>query len=367
MRVIISAGGTGGHLYPALALAAALPPRVKSEDILIVTGAGSLERDLVNEAGFKVRALDAPGFRRKLSPELLTNAYKIRLATRMAADIIKEFEPDVVVGFGGAVTFPMLRAAKARRLPTAIQEQNVVPGLANKYLGRAADLIAVAWPEAAAGWPKGRRVAVTGNPVRLDHLELTREAARRELDLPEAGAVVTIFGGSQGALHLNQVIVDVYASLAGEDTTLLHLTGARDYGDIVNAWSAAGANSHVKILPYLDRMGLAYRASDLVICRAGASTLAELAAYGVPSILIPYPYAANDHQAKNAAVFESAGAALVTADTVLTAADLARDASALLADRNKLASMARAAAGIGRPRAAAELADLVIELADKVE
>jgi UDP-N-acetylglucosamine--N-acetylmuramyl-(pentapeptide) pyrophosphoryl-undecaprenol N-acetylglucosamine transferase len=322
---------------------------------------------LVSEAGFTLRALDAPGFRRKLSPELLTNAYKIRLATRLAADIIKEFNPDVVVGFGGAVTFPMLRAAKARHIPTAIQEQNVVPGLANKYLGRAADLIAVAWPEAAAGWPKSRRVEVTGNPVRLEHLELTRDAARRELDLTESGGVVTVFGGSQGARHLNQVIVDAYTSLASADTTLLHLTGARDYSDIVNAWSAAGANPHVKMLPYLDRMGLAYRASDLVICRAGASTLAELAAYGAPSILIPYPYAANDHQAKNAAVFKSAGAAWIIADAALTAAGLARDAAALLADKKKLAAMAGAAADIGRPRAAAELADLVIELADKVE
>ncbi len=311
--------------------------------------------------------MDVPGFRRKLSPELVTNAFKIKRATKRVAVWLDEFKPDVAVGFGGAVTFPVIRTAAARGLPVAIQEQNAVPGMANRYLGRLANAIAVAGPAAIKSWPKNRRVVVTGNPIRLDRLGTKRGAARRELDLPAAGRVVTIFGGSQGARHLNNEAVRAYATLAGPDTTILHLTGARDFADIVNGWSAAGANPHVKMLPYLDDMGLAYRASDLVICRAGASTLAELAAYGVPAILIPYPHATHDHQTKNAAIAVNAGAAVLLPDADLTAESLSAVASELLSNGHKLATMTRAALTTGYPDAASTLANLVIGLANKVE
>ncbi len=326
-----------------------------------------MESELVERAGYAFRRLDAPGFRRKLSPELVTNAYKINRAAKRAGAWLDEFKPDVGIGFGGAVTFPVIRTAKARGVPVVIQEQNVVPGMANRYLGRLADAIAIAGPAAKKGWPKSKRLVVTGNPIRLDRLTTDRGEARRELELPETGRVVTIFGGSQGARHLNNEAVRAYAALAGPQTAILHLTGARDFGDIVNAWSAAGANPHVKMLPYLDDMGLAYRASDLVICRAGASTLAELAAYGVPAVLIPYPYAANDHQTKNAAVAVNAGAAAVLPDAELTAASLSALVGELLSDSQKLTDMAKAAVAAGYPDAATKLANLVIELANKVE
>lgn len=322
---------------------------------------------MVERAGWPVRWLEAPGFRRKLSPELVANVYKINRAAKKAGVWLAEFDPDVAVGFGGAVTFPVIRTAKAQDVSVIIQEQNAVPGLANRYLGRLADVIAVAGPAAKKGWPRGWPVVVTGNPIRLKHLGTSRATARQALQLPPDGHVVTVFGGSQGARHLNDEIVKAYTALAKPEITLLHLTGARDYGDIVNAWSAAGANPHVKMLPYLDDMGLAYRASDLVICRAGASTLAELAAYGVPAILVPYPYAANDHQTKNAAVVADAGAAVVLPDAELSADSLAVITAGLLVDEGRLVTMARSAAATGYPDAARTLASLVMELADKVE
>lgn len=327
-----------------------------------------MERELVAEAGYESRVIDAPGIRRKISAEAVRAALKITSASGRAAQIIKEFKPDAVVGFGGAVTYPVVRAASKAGVPTVIQEQNVVPGLANKYLSRLADAVAVASPEAAAGWPGGRNTRVTGNPIRIDRLDTPRSEARRELNLTEGTKVVTVFGGSQGAKHINESVVGAYGALDKiDDLELLHITGRRDFDDTVKAWSAAGASPKIKLLPYLDGMGAAYRASDLVICRAGASTLAELGVYGVPAIIIPYPYATGNHQAKNAALPEAAGAALVIKDEELNSDIIADSLSSLLGDTRQLKSMAEAMRGTGRPGAANDLANLVIEVAGKVK
>jgi UDP-N-acetylglucosamine--N-acetylmuramyl-(pentapeptide) pyrophosphoryl-undecaprenol N-acetylglucosamine transferase len=368
MRVIISAGGTGGHLYPALALAAEIASRDSENKILFITGAGAAERKLPQDAGFETRAIDAPGIRRKLSAEAFGAALKITRAAAKAAAIIKEFNPDAVVGFGGAVTYPVIRAAAKAGIPTVIQEQNVIPGMANKYLSRLATFVAIAGPEAAEGWPRGRDIRVTGNPVRLGQLDLPRGEARQELGLDQNTAVVTVFGGSQGAKHINEAVVGAYRELDKiEGLQLLHITGTRDFDETVKAWSAAGASGKVKLLPYLDGMGAAYRASDLVVCRAGASTLAEVGAYGVPAILIPYPYAANNHQAKNAASPESAGAALVIKDEDLNAEILTESINLLIRDPARLRSMAEAMKKTARPNAARDLANLVIEAANTVK
>jgi UDP-N-acetylglucosamine--N-acetylmuramyl-(pentapeptide) pyrophosphoryl-undecaprenol N-acetylglucosamine transferase len=372
MRVIISAGGTGGHLYPAIATADALASLDKKTEILFITGVSALERELVNKAGYTLVTLDAPGLRRKLSPDLFAAVYKAGRGLAKATEAVKGFDADAVIGFGGAVTYPVVRAAKKLGIPAVIQEQNTIPGLANTYLSKMADIVAVSWEETGTLLKKGTKIVVTGNPIRTTGLNATKANARAALGLPEEGQVVTVFGGSQGARHINEVTAAAYKQIGREKKlTLLHVTGSRDYHEIVQAWSRGGASENVKMLPYLDGMGQAYRASDLMVCRAGASTLAELAAFGTPSILIPYPYASNDHQSRNAAVFEKAGAAKVIADEALNAPGLAEAIAKLVADKNHLKTMAGAGKKLGRPNAAADLAALIydvgIKRADKVK
>ncbi|MFA5867534.1 MAG: undecaprenyldiphospho-muramoylpentapeptide beta-N-acetylglucosaminyltransferase [Actinomycetota bacterium] len=364
--MIISAGGTGGHLYPAIATADALASLDKKTEILFITGASALERELVAKAGYAVKTLDVPGLRRKLSSDLVAAVYKAGRGLAKATDLVKNFGADAVAGFGGAVTYPVVRAAKKLGLPAVIQEQNMLPGLANKYLSRTVDVVAVSWEGAKQAFSRGANVVVTGNPVRTTGLEASRSEARAALELPVDGLVVTVFGGSQGARHINEVASASYGRLNSvEGLTLLHLTGTRDYHETVQAWSREGAPDNVKMLPYLDGMGQAYRASDLMVCRAGASTLAELAVFGTPAILIPYPYASNDHQTKNAEVFNRAGAALVIADQDLSPKNLTAGIKELATDKDRLKSMARAVKKLGRPEAAGDLAALILEVANK--
>jgi UDP-N-acetylglucosamine--N-acetylmuramyl-(pentapeptide) pyrophosphoryl-undecaprenol N-acetylglucosamine transferase len=372
MRVIISAGGTGGHLYPAIATADALASLEKNIEILFITGATAQEREFVTGAGYTVKQLDAPGLRRKLSPELITAIYKAGRSLSKAVDLVKPFNADVTVGFGGSVTYPVLRAAATLGMPVVIQEQNMVPGLANKYLARTADIIAVSWDDAAPTFSGSRRVEVTGNPIRTKHLTMTREEARVALNLPLESFVVTVFGGSQGARRINLATVDAYKKIRAETGIfLLHLTGTRDYDETVKAWSREGASDRVKMLPYLDGMGQAYRASDLIVCRAGASTLAELATFGAPAVLIPYPYASGDHQNKNARIFRDAGAAVVINDEALNGNSLFSAIDGMKQNVSLLEDMSVAMLKLGRPDAARDLATLIVEVAnrqrDKVE
>lgn len=307
-----------------------------------------------------------------MSSELITAVYKAGRSLSKAVDLVKAFDADVAVGFGGSVTYPVLRAAMRLGLPTVIHEQNMVPGLANRYLSRTADITAVSWGEAAPNFSRSSRVEITGNPIRTTHLKMSRAEARKALDLPPESFVVTVFGGSQGARRINQSTVEAYKTInTDRDVVLIHLTGTRDYNDTVKSWSREGAPENVRLLPYLEGMGQAYRASDLTVCRAGASTLAELATFAAPAVLIPYPYAAGDHQNKNARIFLDAGAAIVIGNDDFTGEVLSSAIDELKANRERLANMSLAMSKLGRPEAARDLAALVFEVAnrrkDKVE
>lgn len=331
---------------------------------MFITGATVHERELVQEAGYEFKQLDAPGLRRKFSPELISAVYKAGRSLSKAAQLVKAYKADVAVGFGGSVTYPVVRAAARLGLPVVIHEQNTVPGLANKYLSRMADVSALSWEETAPGFSRSQRIEVTGNPIRTKHLKMTREEARNSLNLPQEGFIVTIFGGSQGARRINMATVETYKKVAVDPSiVLLHLTGSRDYDEMVQAWSREGAPGHVRLLPYLDGMGQAYRASDLMVCRAGASTLAEVAAFGTPAILVPYPYAAGDHQNRNAEIFVNAGAASVIDNDEIDGDILARAINEVKKNRKRLSGMSGSMLKLGRPNAARNLAELIIEVA----
>jgi UDP-N-acetylglucosamine--N-acetylmuramyl-(pentapeptide) pyrophosphoryl-undecaprenol N-acetylglucosamine transferase len=333
---------------------------------LFVIGSGRLERELVKNGGFAVRSIESPSIRRKLSAEMFRSISKNLVAKKAADAIIKEFQPDAAVCFGGAVTFHVARAARSAGIPVIVQEQNAVPGLANRQIARFAAVVAVPGKEAMFGWPAGARLEITGTPVRMSGAGPAPNEAKRSLGLAEGLKTVTVFGGSQGAKRINDAVVGAYGKFsANRDIQLLHITGTRDFDATMIRWSEARAPENVRLLPYLDEMVNAYKASDLMVCRAGAGTLAELAVFGVPAILIPYSYASADHQTKNASVPLSAGAAIVLSDDELSSDSLAAMVTKLIADEKGLNDMAAAMRDMGKPEAAKTLADIVEGVAKK--
>jgi len=349
---LITGGGTGGHVYPGLALAEALVARGHPrESIHWVGSAGKLEETAVPAAGFTLDALPGRGLQRRLTPENAEVLVKTTRAFRRAMRIMAARRPEVVVGVGGYASLPCLVAARLRRIPTVVHEQNAAPGLANRIAVRLGARAAVSLP----GTPLPGAV-VTGNPVRAAVVAVERHPSA---DRP----LVAVFGGSLGARRINEAAVELYdrwrgraavavhhvSGPAGHDATAAALAGQRRDGDVL-AWT---------LLPYEDRMPDLYAAASVAVCRAGATTVAELAAAGVPSVLVPLPGAPGDHQTRNAQALVEAGAAVLVPDAECTGARLAAELEPLLADPARLEAMGRAARTLARPDAADDLADLV--------
>ena len=361
MRVLIAGGGTAGHVFPALAVAHELAGG--GHDVRFVGTSHGQEARLVPEAGFELFEVEASPFVRKLSPRAalapLVAVRSIRRCLPLVADA------DVVLGMGGYVSVPAALAALRSRRPLVLHEQNAVPGLANRMLSRPARAVALAFAEAARGLPRRARTVVTGNPVRREILavgdnrdRLAKEAAV-ELELDPSRRTVVVFGGSQGALHLNRAVVHLTSRLARDDVQLLLLAGAA-HADAIRSAIGERPLVPVRVVPFLERMELAYALADLVVSRAGATTVAELSVCGIPSILVPYPYATGRHQEANARSLRRAGGALVVLDDELDGATLADRVGALLDDAATLAAMGERARTWSRPDAAAAVARTVL-------
>lgn len=372
MNVLIASGGTGGHIYPGITIAQTLMERYPEVRILFVGAQGGLEAELVPRAGFDFTAIPARYLRRRLSPEALLTAWTAWRGFRMASDIVSRFRPDVAVGTGGYVSGPVIAAAAMRRVPTVIQEQNAYPGLTSRWLGRFAHRVALGSAAARRYFPNQERVVVTGNPIRRDILTRTREQAVATLGLDANRKTVLVFGGSQGGRSINNAIVDAAPLLVTRSNVqIIHQTGKTGFEDVVaRAGSAAMRRSgewvsvgQWHIVPFIHDMPAAYAAADLVVCRAGAITLAEITARGLPAVLVPYPFAAERHQHANAAELVDAGAAMVVEDAELTGPWLAQTVPELLADDDLRERMAKAGRRLGRPDAATRIADIVWEVA----
>ena len=365
MRVVVAAGGTAGHIFPGLALARRLRDR-HAADVLFVGRAEGQEARLVPEAGFAMAAVESRPFVRKLSPAALAGPLAALRAARRCRAILRE--ADVAVGMGGYTSVPVSLAARRERVPLVLHEQNAVPGLANRVAARWARAVGLSFAEAASRFPRRARVVVTGNPVRErilrvpDEREALAAEARRELGLKDGPRTVAIFGGSQGALHLNRAAVEAARLLAGRDDLQLLLITGPAHLDEGERRIPAGDRPAVRARPFVDRMELTYAVADLAVCRAGAGTIAELTVCGVPSLLVPYPYATGGHQQANARALERAGGAEVVLDDRLNGPVLAERIDDLL-DPVRLGAMAAAAEAFGRPDAADALADLAVEAA----
>jgi UDP-N-acetylglucosamine--N-acetylmuramyl-(pentapeptide) pyrophosphoryl-undecaprenol N-acetylglucosamine transferase len=363
VNVLVSGGGTAGHVFPALALAHRLVEDHGAQVRFVGTTSGQ-EARLVPEAGFAFDAVDARPLRRDLSLETLAAPIAAVRSISACRPLVER--ADVVVGMGGYVSVPVgLAAARARR-PLVLHEQNAVPGLANRLLSRRAHTVALTFAEAAAKLPRRAHTAVTGNPVRasvlrvIDEREALVKEAFEELDLEPGHRTLVVFGGSQGALHVNLVAVDAIARLQErEDLQVLMLTGTAHERRVAEALPPGPLR--VRVRGFLERMELAYAVADLVVARAGATSCAELSICGVPSVLVPYPHATGRHQEANARALERAGGARVVMDDALSGRSLAATVVELLDESDRLASMADRMRSWSRPDAASALAAVVRE------
>jgi UDP-N-acetylglucosamine--N-acetylmuramyl-(pentapeptide) pyrophosphoryl-undecaprenol N-acetylglucosamine transferase len=369
-RVLVAGGGTAGHVFPAIAVARALTDLAPDVEPVFVGVPDRLEADLVPEAGFRLHHIDAVSVPRRLSPKLLRLPGALRAAVRRCEQLIDEEAALGVVTFGGYVSYPVSRAAKRRGLPLVIHEQNAVPGLSNRAAARWADRIAVTVPGSADRFKHAERTAVTGNPVRDEVLQLDRDArragARERFGLDPDLPTVLVFGGSQGARQLNRAVIGAQGSWHTERLQILHAAGRRLYDESVADWQRALATNSggppSRVVDFIDTMADAYAAADVVVCRAGATSIAELTVLGIPAVLVPYPHATGDHQTRNAQALAQAGGAVVIADDELDAASLVAAVEPLLTDPVRHHAVATAARAFGRPDAAANVARLLLDL-----
>ncbi|WP_434382434.1 undecaprenyldiphospho-muramoylpentapeptide beta-N-acetylglucosaminyltransferase [Melittangium boletus] len=356
MKVLIAGGGTGGHLYPGIALAEEVVTRHHANKVVFVGTERGLEARVVPREGYPLETIRAQGLKGKGLVGLLKGLFLLPLALFESFRILREHKPDVVVGVGGYSSGPVVLVAALMGIPTAIQEQNALPGLTNKVLGRFARVVFTAFAGAGAFFP-ARKVQLVGNPIRRKLMDnfLLAHVAQDTFSL-------LVFGGSLGARGINQRMLDALdhlGDLKGQ-LRIVHQTGKNDLESVRQGYAARGFEAQV--VEFIDDMSSAYAEASLVVCRAGATTLAELMVAKKASILIPFPFATDDHQAVNAQEMVSAGAALMFREAGLTGEKLAAEIRRLKDEPERLRQMEKKAGLLGRPEAAKELADVLVDL-----
>jgi UDP-N-acetylglucosamine--N-acetylmuramyl-(pentapeptide) pyrophosphoryl-undecaprenol N-acetylglucosamine transferase len=315
-RILISGGGTGGHIYPALAIANAWMEKHPDSEILFVGAEGKMEMQKVPEAGYPIQGLPVAGLQRKLTFANLSFPIKLWRSLRMAARIVNEFQPQAVVGVGGYASGPVLYAAQSKGIPTLLQEQNSYAGLTNKILAKKAARICVAYPEMERFFPK-EKIKLTGNPVRKDLLDLAgkRELGQQKFGLDTNRKTILVLGGSLGARTLNLAMLKHMVDLEKEGYQVLWQSGKFYFKDMEAALSTAGL-AHIHLHEFIREMDLAYATADVIVSRAGALSVSELCLVGKPVIFIPSPNVAEDHQTKNANACVNQGAAVLLPDAL---------------------------------------------------
>lgn len=371
MRVVFTCGGSAGHVNPALAVAQVFQAEHPGCEILFIGARRGMEQRLVTQAGYPIETVEVSTFERAWSWKVLRHnlksAVKIPLGRRQAAKILGRFRPDLVVGTGGYASFPAVREAARMGIPTAIHESNVYPGLTTRALADKVDLVMVGFPEAAEYYQRARRVEVTGTPVRGEFFTLDRAQARQVLGMEDSQPLVISFWGSQGAGHMSARTVDLVERWASEGRRFHYIHAAgRDYEDMTEELKKRGIPvTDQEVRPYIDDMPVVMAAADLVICRAGASTLGELTALGKPAILVPSPFVAANHQYKNAKVLADRGGAVLLEEKDCTGEKLYNAALELLADGSRRASMGKALKALSAPHAARDIYRVLMETVRK--
>lgn len=358
-KFIISGGGTGGHIFPALSIAQELKYRYPNCQILFVGAQGRMEMEKVPAAGFDITGLPIAGFNRKNPLKNFAVIAKLVRSLSMARKLVKEFKPDAVIGVGGYASGPTLKAAQMAGIPTLVQEQNSYAGVTNRLLAKKADKICVAYPDMDHYFPADK-IILTGNPIRKALLEnkLTPAEARRSFGLEPESPTLLVVGGSLGALTINESIQHSLERLTGAGLQVIWQTG-KSFAEKGKA--AAKGMKGVVVTPFISDMGAAYAAADMVVSRAGAGSISELELLGKPSILVPSPNVAEDHQTHNARALSSRGAAILVPDAQarLTLADTILNT---MADPSRLTEMSKAITALALPHSAEIIVDEIEKL-----
>jgi UDP-N-acetylglucosamine--N-acetylmuramyl-(pentapeptide) pyrophosphoryl-undecaprenol N-acetylglucosamine transferase len=361
MKIVVSGGGTGGHIYPALALIREIQKETKAAKFLYIGTNQGLESRLVPREGIPFQAIHITGFKRKLSFENIKTVFRFLKGVQDSKRILKQFNPDVVIGTGGYVCGPVVYAAAKLGIPTMIHEQNSVPGLTNKFLSRYVDRIAICFEEAGKFFPE-EKVVLTGNPRASEVLGQDAEKGRNSVGLKANVPAVLIFGGSRGARPINEAVLKSLAKFAEKPYQVLYVTGDIHYEKVLQEAEISGNPENVIIKPFVHNMPEVLQAIDLVVSRAGATTLAELTSLGVPSILIPSPYVTNNHQEKNARALSSHGAAELLLESELNSVKLVEKIDQIIMNQEKLQMMKAAAKKLGIPDAVKRVFDVMKEI-----
>jgi len=360
----MSGGGTGGHIFPAIAIANAIKAMSPDAEFLFVGARGRMEMEKVPQAGYEIKGLWISGLKRELNFSNLLFPLKIAVSMWKAYRIVKSFKPDIVIGTGGYASGPTLRAAGFLKIPTAIQEQNSFPGITNKLLADKALRIYVAYEGLEKYFPAGKLI-LSGNPIRQDAVDIAgkRGDGASYFGIDPHKTTVLVVGGSQGARSVNQAVKTFISTLAGNNLQLIWQTGVAFEAEakrVVQPFEGQG----LKALAFINRMDLAYAAADIIISRAGAIAIAELSVVGKPVILIPLPTAAEDHQRHNAEALVNKGAALMIADNQLKE-KLSTEVIALSTNTDKCRALGNAIATLARPYADKTIAEDVLKLIHK--
>lgn len=362
MKVIMTGGGTGGHIYPAVAIAEEIRKRDRSAEILFVGTRHGMEKDIVPKAGYPIRFITVSGFHRTKPWKNIQTIRDLRKGNRESAQILKEFQPDLVIGTGGYVCGPIVRAAAKMGIRTFIHEQNAYPGMANQMLARQVERVFVAFEEAKPHLHAKKDPVTTGNPVRRAFAEISGNNARRELGIPEDDFVVLSFGGSLGARCINDEMLKIVRAFRNrEHCRIYFVTGRRYYEEIAEILrnEDGGTGENIVLLRYIDDMPKYLNACDLAITRSGALTVSEISACGKASVLIPSPNVTHNHQYHNAKVLADRGAAILIEEKNLTDGGIQELIELLLRDRDALQKMERESAALGTIHAAETICDTI--------
>ena len=370
-RVIFTCGGTAGHVNPAIALAQLMHQRDPETKFLFVGAERGLEKDLIPKAGYDFRTVHISSFHRSVKlRELRHNVISVMnlmRAPREARAILRAFLPDVVIGTGGYASFPMVKAAARAGIPTAVHESNMVPGLTTEMLEPFADRIMVGFEACREHYRHPEKVIVTGTPVRQDFFRLTKAEAKKALGVDDGRPLLVSFWGSLGAAGMNRLMADFLAlEAAKEPFHHIHGAGKGGYPVLLDLLRQKGVDlkdhPSLQVREYIYDMAVVMRAADLVLCRAGASTISELTALGVPALIVPSPYVTNNHQEKNARVLEAAGGAEVLLEQGCSGQALFQAACGILHDGARRASMERAMSALGIRDATERIYQTVLEI-----
>ena len=342
MRVIVSGGGTGGHINPAIAIAKYIKEAEPDSEILYVGTERGLEKKLVPAQNIDIKYIDVYGFKRKLSPMNIYVAFKALKGIFESKKILKEFKPDVVIGTGGYVCGPLLHAAEKMNIPTIIHEQNVIPGLTVKMLADKVAVVATSFDTTKNYLKKYKKIVLSGNPVRADLLKTTRYEAMIKLGLDGAPTVL-FMGGSLGAKSINNALTEIVSKGMAEDYNIIASTGERNYDEVMTEIKKHinEIPKNITIQPYIYNTDVAFAAADIIICRTGAVTVSELAASGKPSIVVPSPNVAHNHQEYNARYLSDRGAAVLIHDDELNGTKLNAEIRTLINDKDRLVEMGK--------------------------